>query len=86
VQLAHLLAQLDRMGKGEVSAVAVNRRIETEVRGEAAPLALSPLREVAKAHVGARRRSGHGHRPIPSLEVPEKPVADLVVPPRNPPP
>src|SRR5580692_5662555 len=51
LELSYFLAELDRLREREGNTTAAGGRIEAEVRGEAACLALSKLREVAEAHV-----------------------------------
>jgi len=65
LELAHFLAELDRLREREAAIAAAAGRIEAEVRGEAACLALSKLREVAEAHVGGWRCFRHAHNAIP---------------------
>jgi hypothetical protein len=65
LELAHFLAELDRLGEREGGVATPGGRIEAEARGQAACLALSKLREVAEAHVGWRRCFRHAHNAIP---------------------
>ena len=58
LELSHFLAELDRLREREGDVTAAGGRIEAEVRGEAACLARSKLREVAQAHVGGGVVSG----------------------------
>jgi hypothetical protein len=64
LELSYFLAELDRLREREGDPTAAGGRIEAEVRGEAACLALSKLREVAEAHVGGWRFR-HAHNAIP---------------------
>ena len=65
LELSHFLAELDRLREREGDVTAAGGRIEAEVRGEAACLARSKLREVAQAHVGGWRCFRHAHNAIP---------------------
>jgi hypothetical protein len=64
VELADFLTQLHRLRKREGDVAAAVVRIEAELRGESACLALGKLREVVEAHVGGWRRFRHAHNAI----------------------